>query len=42
MYFLPNKNKILHFYGVVHREGKRVFIDEQAYLRWRNRNSENK
>ena len=29
-------------YGVVHREGKRVFIDEQAYLRWRNRNSENK
>ena len=29
-------------YRVVHREGKRVFIDEQAYLRWRNRNFENK
>ena len=25
-------------YGVVHKEGKRVFIDEQAYLRWLNRN----
>ena len=25
-------------YGVVHKEGKRVFIDEQAYLRWQNRN----
>ena len=25
-------------YGVVHKEGKRVFIDEQAYLRRQNRN----
>lgn len=28
-------------YNVVHREGKRVFIDEQAYLRWQKRNSFN-
>ena len=35
-------NNGFHDYGVVHREGKRVFIDKQAYLRWRNRNSENK
>lgn len=28
-------------FGVVHREGKRVFIDEQAYFRWRKRNQSN-
>lgn len=27
-------------YGVVYREGKRVFIDEQAYLRWQRRYSD--
>lgn len=25
-------------FGVVHREGKRVFIDEDAWFRWRKRN----
>jgi len=25
-------------YGVVQRDGKRVFIDEQAYKRWQRRN----
>ena len=27
-------------YNVVHREGRRVLIDEQAYLRWLNRDKE--
>jgi hypothetical protein len=28
-------------YNCTDREGKRVFIDEQAYLRWQKRNSFN-
>ena len=28
-------------YNVVHREGKRVFIDEQNFLKWQRRNQEN-
>ena len=27
-------------FGVVEREGKRVFINEQAYLNWRDRNKQ--